>query len=133
MKIDFYKTHVGYQQARKLRQVLADCNNENNSNDVRILIDDLLQQIDNFLADQDNEHGGSSFSAFFSSLWNFISGPSQRELELSKQRKELVERAEHAENIAFQALAETSDIKEKFEEAQQKIRALEQELEKNRS
>ena len=132
MKIDFNKTYDGHQQAQKLRQVLADCNNDNTSSDTRILIDDLLQQIDSFLAREEKDHEGASLSGFFSSLWNFLSGPSQRELELSRQRKELIERAEHAENIAFQALAESSDIKQQYDDARQKITELEQELIKNR-
>ena len=37
-------------------------------------------------------------------------GPTQREMLLSRQRQELLERAERAESMAFQALAETAEI-----------------------
>lgn len=132
MKINFNKTQDGHHQAMILRKALEECNKNNTSSDTLMLIEDLLQQIDDFVAMYEKGHNDTSFSDFFSSLWNFLSGPSQKELELSKQRKELVERAEHAENAAFQALAESSDLKHQIEEAQQKIRELEQELGKNR-
>ena len=135
MKIDFNHSPEGCQQAQKLRGILDECYNNNPSTDVHQLIDELRQQIDDFLA-RHGETGTDNifpFFDYFSSFWDFITGPSQRELELSKQRKELIERAEHAENIAFQALAESSDLKEVHEQTLHKLRELEQELVKIRT
>ena len=70
---------------------------------------------------------------YFSSLWNSIAGPSRREMELSRQRMELVERADHAENMAFQALAESADMTKERDLLLQRIRELEQELARLRS
>lgn len=66
--------------------------------------------------------------AYLSSFWNFIIGPSRRELELSRQRIELIERAEHAEQIAYQALADASEITREREQLLHRIRELEQQL-----
>ena len=130
MKIDFAKNQEGYQQAQKFRLILTDYYNNNPAPETRSLIDDLIHQIDNFLSglEENDTAPSSSILDYLSSFWNFLVGPSQRELELSKQRKALIERAEHAESSAFEALAETSEIKQEYEKVQQKIRELEQEL-----
>lgn len=55
-------------------------------------------------------------------------GPSRRELVLSKQRIELIERAEHAEATAFEALAEMAEVGKQRDEALKKIKDLEEEI-----
>lgn len=132
MKIDFSNDKHGFQQAKILRSILTENYNKLSVPENQLLIDNLLQQINSFLSNQDENDTANSvtFYNYFSSLWHFLSGPSQRELELSKQRRELIERAEHAEASAFEALAETSDLRKEYEQALHKIRALEQELSK---
>ncbi len=61
---------------------------------------------------------------------NSMTGPSRREMILSKQRQELIERAEHAEASAFEALAETAEIGRERDEILQKMKQLEQEISK---
>lgn len=147
MKIDFDLNLEGYQQAHRLRLVLDHCIAGEADDVTRQLINVLKKQVDAFIArpelDEFRKAPGpvtsvtvdspGSFLHRISLLWSFIVGPSRRELQLSKQRRELIERAEHAENIAFQALAESVDIKKQNEDAIHKIRMLEQELEKTRS
>ena len=147
MKIDFDLNLEGYQQAHRLR-LLLDHFLAGAPDDVKSqLLRDLKKQVEAFIArpelDEFRKAPGTGDSVIVDSpgnflqrisrLWNFISGPSRRELLLSKQRRELIERAEHAENIAFQALAESTDIKKQNEDALHKIRMLEQELEKSRT
>jgi hypothetical protein len=74
-----------------------------------------------------------SFRDYVDSFFNIFIGPSRREVELSKQRKELLERAEHAETSAFEALAETNELKNTLEQAHMKIRELETELTRRHS
>lgn len=147
MKIDFDLNLEGYQQAHRLRLLLDHCLADEPDNVTGQLINDLKKQVDAFIArpelDEFRKAPGSGRSVTVDStgnflnrislLWSFITGPSRRELLLSKQRRELIERAEHAENTAFQALAESADINKKNEDAVDKIRILEQELEKIRS
>lgn len=147
MKIDFDLNLEGYQQAHRLRLLLDHCLAGEPDDAKSQLVRDLKKQVDAFIArpelDEFRKGPGSGSSVTVDSpgnflqrvslLWSFITGPSRRELLLSKQRRELIERAEHAENIAFQALAESVDIKKLNEDALHKIRMLEQELEKSRS
>lgn len=147
MNIDFDLNLEGYQQARRFRLLLEHCLVDETDNVTRRLIEALKKQVDDFIARPELEEfrkvAGmenpvtADFSRTFinrlSLLWQFITGPSRMELRLSKQRRELIERAEHAENSAFQALAESADIKKLHEKALLRIRSLEQELEKTRS
>ena len=55
-------------------------------------------------------------------------GPGKLERHLSAQRKELLERAERAELMAYDALAEASQAKQERDEALDKIKRLETEL-----
>lgn len=130
MKIAFNHSPEGYQQAQKLRTLLDECYNNNPSTEVHQLIDELRQQVNDFLARHEATGTDKTFPFFdyFSSFWDFITAPSRRELELSKQRKDLIERAEHAESIAFQALAESSDLKQEHEQTLHKLHELEQEF-----
>ncbi len=57
-----------------------------------------------------------------------IFGPNKSELALSKQRQSLIERAEHAEASAFEALAETADIGRERDELLHKVKELEEEI-----
>jgi hypothetical protein len=57
-----------------------------------------------------------------------LGGPSRQELELSKQRQELITRAERAEISAFDALAESTEISLERDELSAKVKQLEEEL-----
>ena len=62
------------------------------------------------------------------SFWRSLFGPNKTELALSKQRQELIERAEHAEAIAFEALAEKTEIIQERDALQIKVKELEQKI-----
>ena len=65
------------------------------------------------------------------SLKDFLTqffGPSLKEIELSKQRQALIARAEHAENTAFTALAETANVGKQRDDALARVRELEKTL-----
>ena len=131
-----------YQRARVLYTILKDRYSHEKNNSICTIISGLEYQLKSYLDKPgfsqfaelthnvmvDEPKTGFSLTGILSSLWNFIAGPSQREEELSKQRKEQLERAEHAEASAFEALAESVDLKKALEEAQRKIHELESEL-----
>ena len=131
-----------YQRARVLYTILKDRHSCEANNSMRTIISALEHQLQSCLNDPefrqfaelthnamlDETRAGFSLTGILSSLWSFITGPSQRELELGRQRKEQLERAEHAESSAFEALAESADLKKALEQAQRKIHELESEL-----
>ncbi len=61
-------------------------------------------------------------------VWRSIMGPSRREVRLSKQRIAALERAERAEAISFEALAETAKVGRERDEALKKLEELEKTL-----
>ena len=63
----------------------------------------------------------------FNKLKIFL-GPGKRERDLSLQRKELLERAERAEMMAYNAMAETEQARKERDEAREKVSQLEAEL-----
>ena len=142
MKIEFDKDLEGYQSAQKLRLILDHFANIESDQNTFTLVDSLRQQIETFLADPEFDKfrelsAGSradtlqnrfSISECLSSIWQFLAGPSHREMVLSKQRKELIERAEHAEAIAFEALADTAEMGKERDALLKEMKELEQEL-----
>ena len=144
MKIEFKLDKEGYQSAHKLRLILGHYSEIESDQGTQELIESLSQQIDEFLANEEfdrfresvpspetgpeSRQDKSSFLDYLSSFWQLLAGPSRRELALSKQRKELIERAEHAETIAFEALAETADMGKERDSVLKQLKELEQEL-----
>ncbi len=61
-------------------------------------------------------------------LWRRWLGPSRREQLLSEQRSAALERADRAEQLSFEALAETARVARERDEARERITALEREL-----
>lgn len=148
MKIEFDTDINGYQEARKFSMLLEYYIHAVTADQSALtLIESLQGQLDNFLSrpefrqlknsnpqDQGmNSMSHTRYGKWLSQVSAFLktmTGPSRRELLLSKQRQELIERAEHAEASAFAALAETADIARERDDALQKTRLLESELEK---
>lgn len=145
MKIELSVTPEDYQKAMKLRLLFEHMHSSETDPDMRNFIEYLIQQIDDYLASPELQEqlklderdvfklAPRSFLRVLRSFLQSVFGPSNRELVLSKQRRELIGRAEHAENIAFQALAESTDLKKNLEDALQKLRALEKQIEQSGS
>ena len=148
MKIDFEMDINGYYDARKFR-ILLESYVHSGSTDplVLSLVEPLQQQLNDFLNRTEfkqfhNANGSepdlstsppvknNSLLMQFTAFLNSITGPSRREMILSKQRQELIERAEHAEASAFEALAETAEIGSERDDILQKMKQLEQEISK---
>jgi len=60
-------------------------------------------------------------------------GPNDRELALSRQRREAIDRAERAERSAFEALAETAEVGRERDALRVRVRELETELERQKT
>lgn len=139
MKISFTSASEDRQDARKLRVLLQRLLANETDADNRAIVQSLLHNIDQFLAAPASETGtpvtgkddseSDSFSPFYAlfSFWHFLIGPGSREVALGKQRAELIERAEHAENSAFETLAELADLKQEHAELVRKLKMLKQE------
>ena len=91
-----------------------------------LLIESIIEQIDRFISDPEfkslaketsvddaayrlQEESPGFVRRLIASL-RAIVGPTNKEMLLSRQRQELLERAERAESMAFEALAETAEI-----------------------
>jgi hypothetical protein len=139
MKIEFKKDIVGFQEARKLKMILEHyANSDATDKSTLLLIEAILEQIENFISapefkslskDINNddatyrlqEESLSFLSRLIASLRS-IFGPTKKEILLSKQRQELLERAERAESMAFDALSETVSIARERDALQDKVK-----------
>ena len=127
MKIEFEKDIVGFQEARKLKMILEHyAHSDATDKPTLLLIESIIEQIENFIANPEFKSLLKQTSAddsayrlqevsypllqrIIASL-RALTGPSKKEMLLSKQRLQLLERAERAEAMAFEALAETVEI-----------------------
>jgi hypothetical protein len=139
MKIEFEKDIVGFQEARKLKMILEHyAHSDATDKSTLLLIESVLEQIQGFISDpkfetlaKDTsiddeayrlvEDSQTIFSRLIASLRAVI-GPTRKEMLLSKQRQELLERAERAESMAFDALAETVEIARERDALQNKLK-----------
>lgn len=137
MKFDFENNINGFQEARRLKMLLE----HNNHMDVvdkttMLFIDTLIKELNTFIASPEFEkfHQSSHrletqydfekedqglFGKIYT-FWRRLTGPTKRELILSNQRHELIERAERAEAISFEAIAETAELTRERDEALKK-------------
>ena len=138
MKIEFETDINGYQEARKFKLLIDDIlKYEELDQSLNSLATSLQAQLDEFLSNPEfsgfadagsteiytsrhDQSAGEGITKLFRSLF----GPGKRELELSKQRQELIIRAEHAEASAFEALAETAEIGRERDELREKLKQL---------
>jgi len=138
MKIDFEKDINGFQSARKLKMILEHYHQSDIADrTTQLLIESILTQLDEFTASPEFERFNHSqefdnsfldaagikdnFLNRLAALWHVFRGPSKRELLLSSQRQELIERAERAEAIAFEAIAETAEVGRQRDAALKKL------------
>jgi hypothetical protein len=145
MKIEFETDINGYQEARKFKMLIDFIlKHEELDTSVNSLATSIQAQLQEFLSKPefaDFTDGGSnaqftashdeSTNGSFVKIFRSLLGPSKREVELSKQRQELIARAEHAEISAFEALAESAEIGRERDQLREKLKALEANLEKS--
>jgi hypothetical protein len=143
MKIEFEKSIVGFQEARKLKMILEHyAHSDATDKPTLLLIESILEQIERFISDPEfksltkdtsiddaayrlQEDSLTFLSRLIASLRSII-GPTKKEMLLSRQRQELLERAERAESMAFEALSETVEIARQRDALQNKAKQQEQ-------
>ncbi len=144
MKIEFETNSNDYQEARKFKLLIDTIlNHDDIDASLKSFATSIDTQLNDFLSkpefedmkgdDQDARYTSNHSETLGSGLGSFIRkirGPSRRELELSTQRQQLIERAEHAEASAFEALAETAEIGRERDDLKSQLKALQSELEK---
>ena len=144
MKIEFEKNINGFQEARKLKMILEHyAHSDATDKPTLLLIESILEQIEKFISDPEFksltkdtsiddtayrlQEGSQTFLSRITASLRAIIGPTKKEMLLSKQRQELLERAERAESMAFEALAETVEIARERDALQNKAKQQEQE------
>ncbi|MFT5395164.1 MAG: hypothetical protein ACI85N_000346 [Gammaproteobacteria bacterium] len=139
MKIEFETDINGYQEARKFKLLVDSIlKHEKLDPSLNSLASSIQSQLQEFLSNPEfsNFNDGADDELFTSShhepehsgfvkAFRDLMGPSKREIQLSKQRQALIERAEHAEISAFESLAETSEIGRERDELRAKLKQLE--------
>ena len=138
MDIKFDNNHTDYSKAvqfKKIVRLIEDYNLQDHFESG--FIDSLKNCIEEYLSRpeikkfaSENDAGKIEIIQHSSLVDNIKSlfGPSKTEKILSKQRIELIERADHAEAIAFEALAETAEVGKQRDEALQQLKELQAKL-----
>ena len=139
MKINFDKNISGFQNARRLKIILEHYTGSTLPDPhTRILIESLIAELNEFVTDPEfvkfshgneleeaplvQDPGKNSLLDRFFSLWRILFGPGKHELLLSQQRQQLIERAERAEAMAYDALAETAEVGRQRDAAIRKLK-----------
>ncbi|MGI9228747.1 MAG: hypothetical protein ACR2P9_02695 [Gammaproteobacteria bacterium] len=143
MKIEFDETLESFQKALLLKKLIEYARSHElvDSHDLDIVAD-IHQALDQFLeqetfqvyrADEVLSHRFDEIEEPnpIKRLWRSIkilSGPSRQERELSEQRRTLVAKAEQAEIISRETLAEMAEVGRQRDTALEKLAALEKRL-----
>ncbi len=145
MNIDFAAGAAGFREARHLKRIVGYYRaSVYASGDIERLLDSLEQTVDAYVDknefrslreslpdDRDLARPTSGFG-FFRRLLGMMLKPSPREVELSNQRMEAIDRAERAESVSFDAMAEMSQAQGERDDLLAKVGELEQTMEKLR-
>lgn len=142
MKLEFTIDEAGYQKARLLKRLIAliDIYGLQDSFD-KSRVDELGRELLHFMSqpefdawrDEDFEDIIKPKQANIKDMLRNIFGPGRQEINLSKQREALIERAEHAEASAFEALAELADVAKERDEVLARLKELATDLERLKS
>jgi len=141
MKIEFNNDADGYKRALLFKSLLEYAGNKAMITAVdENLIIDIQSELDNFLSqpdllqyksDNSNYLNLSSLTeaSFINQLIHSLKtlfGPGKQEQQLSRERKKLLERAERAEAMAYESLAETADVGRQRDSALKQLDELQQ-------
>ncbi len=137
MKLEFTTNEACYHKARMLKRLMSLIEiYELEAHFDQDLVDELNRELSRFmnqpefshLRDEDLEDIIRAKPTTLKDWLRSVFGPSRQEINLSKQREALIERAEHAENSAFEALAELADAAKEKDQALARVHELESEL-----
>ena len=136
MDIKFENNHTDYRKAVQLKKIirliekyhLEEHFDSGFIQTLKNIVDEYLNrpEISKFTAEDESLDIEIVQDSGFVDTIKSLLGPSRREKILSKQRVELVARAEHAEAMAFEALAETAEVGKQRDEALQKLKKIQE-------
>lgn len=140
MKIEFDTGRAGYQEAKELKRMVEHWRDSGDeAAHVSGLVDYLTGLADAHMgkpefaelraaeAGSGDEPEAHSHGGLRSALHGLL-GPSRREMMLSQQRIDALDRAQRAEAVSFDALAETARIGRERDQALLRIKELEAEV-----
>ena len=142
MKIEFEKDINGFQEARKLKMILEHyAHSEATDKPTLLIIESIIEQIESFSDDPEFKSLSRDASVDDAAYRHYeesrtvinrlvesvrsLGGPSRKEMLLSRQRQELLERAERAEAMAFDALSETTEVARERDALARKLKDME--------
>lgn len=138
MDIKFDNNHTDYSKAIQFKKIirlieeyrLEDHFDSGFIDNLKDCIEEFLNRPDikKFATDNDEINIKIIPHAGVADKLKSLFGPSRREQVLGKQRIELIERADRAEALAFEALAETAEIGKQRDEALQQLKELQAKL-----
>ena len=143
MNIDFSPGAAGFREARHVRRIVSYYRTSlHASGDMKQLLDDLDRTIEEHteksefrslresLPDDRDLTRPIGVSEFVKRLLGKVLKPSPREVELSNQRMEAIDRAERAESVSFDAMAEITQIQGERDNLLGKVAELEETMKK---
>lgn len=140
MKIEFDPGMAGYQEAKELKQMVEHwLDSGDEAAHVSGLVDFLTGLAEAHMqkpefaelraAEADSEDQGEAHHhGGLRSALNGLLGPSRREMMLSQQRIDALERAQRAEAASFESLAETAKVGRERDQTLERVRELEAEV-----
>lgn len=132
MKIEFSEGDKGYAEAESILRLTRSLRATEAS---AKMSEELSRRAFEHLAGSDTETARMnaiiacerpSWVARAAAVWHRLWGPSGRELELSRQRGEALERADRAEHSSFEALAEMARVERERDAALEELASLRQ-------
>ena len=143
MNIDFSPGAAGFREARQVKRIVSYYRTSlHASGDIKRLLDNLDRTVDEHternefrslresLPDDRDLTRPIGVSGFVKRLLGKVLKPSPREVELSNQRMEAIDRAERAESVSFDAMAEMTQIQGERDDLIGKLAELEETMKK---
>ncbi len=142
MNIEFAPGAAGFREARHLRRIVGYYRESlHASGDIAQLMGILENVADKHLEQDefrvlreslpdDRDLARGFRSGFMNRVLSTFLRPSPREMQLSSQRMEAIDRAERAEGVSFDTMAEMNRLQEERDDLQTKVSALKQAIEK---
>ena len=144
MQIDFAPGAAGFREARHLRRIVGYYRESlHASGDIALLMGTLERRVDEHIEKSefrvlreslpdDRDLARDNKPGLWKRLLGIFLRPSPREIELSNQRMEAIDRAERAESVSFDAMAEMSSIHDERDALFARVSELERAIDKLR-
>ncbi len=142
MQVDFAPGAAGFREARHMKRIVGYYRESlHASGDIALLMGTLENRVDEHMEKNefrvlreslpdDRDLARDNKPGLWKRLLGFFLRPSPREIALSNQRMEAIDRAERAESVSFDAMAEMSRIHDERDALFARVSELEKAIEK---